>query len=88
MCRDKAVGELNCCLCIKGTVELNQYLTKGEKEKKTKSTCTTRSLVVAGGDEDKEDRIEQLLLFNNLLQEVKDQYPCTGHWFFVLFHQT
>eukprot|EP00957_Ditylum_brightwellii_P105319 8029198-Ditylum_brightwellii.AAC.1 len=87
-CRDKAVWELNSWLCIEGTVELNQYLTKGVKDKKSKSTCTTRSLVVAGREDDKDEGIEQLLLFNNLSPEVKDQYPCTGHCFFVPFHPT
>eukprot|EP00957_Ditylum_brightwellii_P044944 3408983-Ditylum_brightwellii.AAC.1 len=51
-------------------------------------TCMTRSLVVAGGDEDKDDGIEQLLLFNNMSQDEKDQYPYTGHWFFVPFNPT
>eukprot|EP00957_Ditylum_brightwellii_P071741 5453382-Ditylum_brightwellii.AAC.1 len=51
-------------------------------------TCTTRSLVVAGGDEDKDDRIEQLLLLNNMSQDKKDQYPYMGHWFFVPFNPT
>eukprot|EP00957_Ditylum_brightwellii_P143746 10952365-Ditylum_brightwellii.AAC.1 len=87
-CRDKALGELSRHLSITGTVELNQYLTKGEKEKKLKSTCTTRSLVVGGGGEDKDDGIGQLLLFNNLSQVEKDQYPYTKHWFFVPFHPT
>eukprot|EP00957_Ditylum_brightwellii_P104006 7924301-Ditylum_brightwellii.AAC.1 len=50
--------------------------------------CTTRSLVVAGGDEDKDDRIEQLLLLNNMSQEEKEQYPYTGHWFFLPFNPT
>eukprot|EP00957_Ditylum_brightwellii_P011800 890353-Ditylum_brightwellii.AAC.1 len=61
---------------------------KGAKEKSIKSTCTTRSLVVVGREYDKDDGIEQLLLFNNLSQEVKDQFPYTGYWFFVLFHPT
>eukprot|EP00957_Ditylum_brightwellii_P081264 6181578-Ditylum_brightwellii.AAC.1 len=30
--------------------------------------------------------IEQLLAFNNLLQEKKDLWPHTGHWFFVPFN--
>eukprot|EP00957_Ditylum_brightwellii_P083556 6351455-Ditylum_brightwellii.AAC.1 len=58
---------------------------KGDKEKKT--TSTTRSLVVAGGDKDKDNGIEQLLLFNNLSQEEKDLYPYTGKKF-VPFHPT
>eukprot|EP00957_Ditylum_brightwellii_P060738 4611614-Ditylum_brightwellii.AAC.1 len=73
-CRDKAVGELNSRLCIEGTVELNQYLTKGTKDNKSKSTCMTRSLVVMGREDDKDDGIEQILLFNSLSQEAKDQY--------------
>eukprot|EP00957_Ditylum_brightwellii_P090257 6873768-Ditylum_brightwellii.AAC.1 len=68
-CTDKAVGELNSRLCIKWTNELNQYLTKGAKEKNIKSTCTTRSLVVVDREDNKNDEIEQLLLFNNLSQE-------------------
>eukprot|EP00957_Ditylum_brightwellii_P168964 12861216-Ditylum_brightwellii.AAC.1 len=72
MCRDKAVEELNRCMNITGEVELNQYLTKGDNDKKGKTTCTTRSLIVAGGDEDKDDGIEQLLLLNNMSQDEKD----------------
>eukprot|EP00957_Ditylum_brightwellii_P153661 11693921-Ditylum_brightwellii.AAC.1 len=86
MCRDKAAKDLNRRLNITGEVELNQYLTKGNKDKKGKTRCTTRSLVVAGGDEDKDDGIEQLLLLNNMSQDEKEQYPYTGHWF--LFHFT
>eukprot|EP00957_Ditylum_brightwellii_P205284 15343182-Ditylum_brightwellii.AAC.2 len=85
-CWDKVVEELNSCLSISRAVELNQYLTKG-KRSKTK-TSTARSLVVAGGNKDKKDGIKQLLLLNNLTQDKKDQFPYTGHWFFVLFHST
>eukprot|EP00957_Ditylum_brightwellii_P127625 9732853-Ditylum_brightwellii.AAC.1 len=78
--RGKVVGELNSRICIEGTVKLNQYLTKGTKDKKSKSTCMMRSLVVAGREDNKDEGIEQLLLFNSSSQEVKDQYPYTGHW--------
>eukprot|EP00957_Ditylum_brightwellii_P167441 12746721-Ditylum_brightwellii.AAC.1 len=86
-CQNKAVEELNQQLNITGTVELSQYLTKKEKDKRQKTTCMTRSLVVAGGEDDKDNGIEQLLLFNNMTQEKKDQYPYTGHWYFVPFNQ-
>eukprot|EP00957_Ditylum_brightwellii_P141208 10758378-Ditylum_brightwellii.AAC.1 len=56
--------------------------------KNNKTTCTTRSLVVTGSKNDKEDGIGQLLLFNNLLQEEKDLYTYIGHWLFVPFHPT
>eukprot|EP00957_Ditylum_brightwellii_P082393 6264856-Ditylum_brightwellii.AAC.1 len=47
-----------------------------------------RSLVVVDGDEDKDNEIEQLLLFNNLPQEEKDLYPYTGHCFIMPFYPT
>eukprot|EP00957_Ditylum_brightwellii_P045190 3426082-Ditylum_brightwellii.AAC.1 len=33
-----------------------------------------------------EEGIEQLLAFNDLLQEEKDLYPHTGHWYFIPFN--
>eukprot|EP00957_Ditylum_brightwellii_P207427 15352950-Ditylum_brightwellii.AAC.1 len=48
----------------------------------------TRSLVIVGGEEGKDKGIEQLLFFNNLSKEEKDQWPYTGHWFFFPFNQT
>eukprot|EP00957_Ditylum_brightwellii_P149493 11384297-Ditylum_brightwellii.AAC.1 len=45
-----------------------------------------RSLVVTGSAEIMDECIEQLLAFNDFLQEKKDMWPHTGHWFFVLLN--
>eukprot|EP00957_Ditylum_brightwellii_P101881 7765218-Ditylum_brightwellii.AAC.1 len=75
--RDDTTKELIRRLSITGDVKLQQYLTKGKKS--VKVMYTTRSLVIAGGEKDREKGIEQLLLLNNLLQEGKDLYTHTGH---------
>eukprot|EP00957_Ditylum_brightwellii_P142251 10837346-Ditylum_brightwellii.AAC.1 len=68
-----------------GQIKLHQYLTRGGKTKKNKAP-TTRSLVIAGGAEEKDKGMEQLLAFSSLSQEEKDFYPYMGHWFFIPFH--
>eukprot|EP00957_Ditylum_brightwellii_P075867 5765852-Ditylum_brightwellii.AAC.1 len=84
-CRDEAKAELNARLALENKAcELTQYLVWAKKN--DAKSNTTRSLVVAGSAEIMDECIEQLLTFNDLLQEEKDLWPHTGHWFFVPFN--
>eukprot|EP00957_Ditylum_brightwellii_P054883 4160117-Ditylum_brightwellii.AAC.1 len=70
-CRDKATDELNRRLTMEGQVKLHQYLTRGGNTKKAAKVPMMRSLAIAGGADEKDEGIEQLLAFNSLSQEEK-----------------
>eukprot|EP00957_Ditylum_brightwellii_P110049 8394293-Ditylum_brightwellii.AAC.1 len=78
-CRDKATDELNRPLAMEGQIKLCQYITRGGQNQKKAKVPTTRSLVIAGGADEKDEGIEQLLAFNSRSQEEKDFHPYMGH---------